>query len=250
MSTWTRGTVYAFDTETTGVDVHHDRIVTATVVKIVAGQLTDQRSWLINPGVEIPETATAVHGITTEHARENGTAPIIALPEIADVVAGVLRARLPLVAFNAAFDLSILEAELARHDIPTIASRVEAAQWHTLVDPFVLGRGIDNINKAYRKGRKYKLPDLCQRYGVPFTETHDATTDAVGAALLAIAIVEAEEYFAEHGPERLFKFQQTSRRADQRRFRQWVVDNGRTEEYGDIDDGWPLHSRLHQGVLA
>lgn len=247
---WRSTTLYAFDTETTGVDVHHDRIVTATVAKIENGEHVDSRSWLIAPEIEIPEQATAVHGITTAHAREHGTQPIVALTEIAEVIAAVLRSRSPLVVFNAAYDMSILDAELARHGIPTLDSHVPAGQWHTLIDPFVLGRGIDTVNKAFQKGRKYRLPDLCKRYGVPFTESHDATADAVGAALLAIAILDAEPYFDGHGPERLYTAQKTWRSADQKRFRDWVVKNGLTDQYGDIDGGWPLHTQLHQGVLA
>ena len=66
---WHEGTLYGFDVESTGVDVFTDRIVTATVVKIEGGQLADQRSWLVDPGISIPEAATKVHGITTERAR-------------------------------------------------------------------------------------------------------------------------------------------------------------------------------------
>ncbi len=70
--TWNAGPFLAFDTETTGVDVENDRVVTACLIKIVPGQLAETRNWLIDPGVEIPEAATAVHGVDTEKARNDG----------------------------------------------------------------------------------------------------------------------------------------------------------------------------------
>lgn len=58
-----------FDLETTGVDVTSARIVTAFVgVLSVDGTLISSRSWLADPGVEIPAGAAAIHGITTERA--------------------------------------------------------------------------------------------------------------------------------------------------------------------------------------
>ena len=248
--TWTTGTSYAFDVETTGVDVFTDRIVTATIVKIEAGHVADHRSWLIDPGIEIPEGATKVHGITTEHARANGLHPTEALAPIASTVAQILRARLPLAIMNAAYDLSILEAELERYELRTLRANLDDDAWHSLVDPMVLARGLDTINRAFRKGRKYKLPDLCARYGVPFTETHDAHADAIGAGLLAAAIYDSDSALAAMGPGRLFTAQRTWRREDQRRFRAWVIENGKEDQYTDIDEGWPMHTRLTTAVTA
>lgn len=57
-----------FDLETTGTDVCTDRIVQIGVQKLKA-DLTpsdDIKTRVINPGVHIPEGATAVHGITDE----------------------------------------------------------------------------------------------------------------------------------------------------------------------------------------
>ncbi len=250
MTAWRARTAYGIDFETTGVDVHHDRAVTCTIVRVDAGTLRNHRTWLINPGVEIPEGATAVHGITTERARTDGVDPAAAIAEIGTMVLSVLKASYPLVAFNAPFDLSLLEAELHRHGHETVTARTVPSDWHTVIDPMVLGRGLDTVNRGFRKGRKYKLPDLCERYNVPFTESHDATADATGATLLALAMLDSEPYFDAHDPKALFTAQQTWRREDQHRFREWVKREGRQAEYSDIDGGWPLHSRLLQEVPA
>ena len=69
-----------FDTETTGVRALKDRLVTAALVLRIDGasyrsgvSAPDQvATWLTDPGIEIPEQATAIHGITTEQARRDG----------------------------------------------------------------------------------------------------------------------------------------------------------------------------------
>lgn len=66
---WTNGPRVGFDTETTGVDVTTDRIVTAALVFREPGQEDKVMSWIINPGIEIPQGSIDVHGITNERAR-------------------------------------------------------------------------------------------------------------------------------------------------------------------------------------
>ncbi|MFM9597389.1 hypothetical protein ACKI1O_49625, partial [Streptomyces scabiei] len=69
---WAR-VVGVFDLETTGVDVVHDRIVTAHVGVLDAdGHVIDARDWLADPGVPIPAGAAAIHGVTAERARAEG----------------------------------------------------------------------------------------------------------------------------------------------------------------------------------
>ena len=246
---WHEGTLYGFDVESTGVDVFTDRIVTATVVKIEGGQLADQRSWLVDPGISIPEAATKVHGITTERARAEGVHPTEALGVIAQTVAGVLRARLPLVVFNAAYDLSLLESELARYDMASLRGALEDDHWTTVVDPMVLAKGLEHtIRRKFVKGRKFTLPDLCKRYDVPFTETHDATADATGATLLAAALAAEEPYFHEQGPIALHTLQKTWRREQMRGLREYFDKNG--TDHDGCDGGWPLHTRLLEAVPA
>ncbi len=76
-STWPLGPLLGFDTETTGVDPSGDRLVTAALVWRAEPQADGVRpqsvtTWLADPGVEIPEAAAAVHGVTTERARAEG----------------------------------------------------------------------------------------------------------------------------------------------------------------------------------
>ena len=60
MTGWQKVVWMAFDTETTGVDVERDRIVTACVgVGDPKLGTWHPKKWLINPGIEIPAEATA-----------------------------------------------------------------------------------------------------------------------------------------------------------------------------------------------
>src|SRR5690606_20907253 len=101
VTSWHRGPMLAFDTETTGPDPEDARVVTATCAWITPGQPPAVDTWLINPGVEIPEGATAVHGITTAQAEAEGRHPGEALIEIASLLAQAITDRVPIVAFNA-----------------------------------------------------------------------------------------------------------------------------------------------------
>ena len=180
---WHAGPLVGFDTETTGVDVATDRIVTAAVVvRDAAG--TRARTWLIDPGVPIPESATAVHGITTADVRAHGRRPGDALEEVAAALATAWRAGVPVVAFNASFDLSLLDAELRRHRLATVDQRLGRAA-APVIDPLVLDRAVDR----YRPGKR-RLGDLCAVYGVATPDAlHAAHVDVVATLDLLAAIV-------------------------------------------------------------
>ena len=81
MTNW--GRLAVFDVETTGIDVETAHIVSACVAVLEAdGEVVDRWDWLADPGVEIPEGASAVHGITTERARALGRPAVDVVAEI------------------------------------------------------------------------------------------------------------------------------------------------------------------------
>src|SRR5687768_15652768 len=98
--TWHQGPLLGFDTESTGVNVWADRIVTTALVDITPGQRPQLHTELINPGVEIPTEATAVHGITTDHATQHGRPPAEVLFEVTGALALAMNRGVPIVAAN------------------------------------------------------------------------------------------------------------------------------------------------------
>ncbi|MGC4175946.1 exonuclease domain-containing protein [Demequina sp.] len=182
--TWLDEPMVGFDTETTGVSTAHDRIVTAALITRTGSGDPTQRTWLIDPGIPIPERATEVHGISTAHAREHGQSPADALAEIADLLASALGSGVPVVGFNVQYDLSILEAELARNGLPTLSQRLPSGI-RPVVDPLVLDRHLDR----WRRGKR-KLIDMCGTYGVPVVadDLHAADADVLATLDLVRAI--------------------------------------------------------------
>lgn len=175
---WTSLRLVAFDVETTGTDPEQARIVTATVALVGGGLATEAFSTIVNPGIEIPDEATAVHGISTEQARLQGQEPKVALPAIVAALRPVHTARYPLVIFNARYDLTVLDRELRRRGFPRLDLGGVC-----VIDPYVVDKHLDR----YRRGSR-KLDAICAHYGAKLEEAHDATSDAVAAARVAWVI--------------------------------------------------------------
>jgi DNA polymerase-3 subunit epsilon len=217
---WSDGPLLGFDTETTGVDVDHDRIVTAALVRRDAAG-THVRTWLVDPGIEIPEPAAAIHGVTTEHAREHGGPPRPALDEIATMLADAFRQGVPVVAYNAAFDLCLLDAELRRHQLPTLPDRLLGAA-RPVIDPLVLDRAEDR----YRQGKR-KLVDLCGYYQVVEQGAlHSADVDVVATLDVLERIVGRFPHLADLDLDTLHEYQVTAHQAWAEGFNAWRAEKG------------------------
>jgi DNA polymerase-3 subunit epsilon len=237
MTRWYAGPLASFDTETTGVDVERDRIVTAAlVVQRQAGGPHERREWLVDPGVPIPAGATEVHGITDAMARARGRAPGPVLEEVARALAGTAGAGIPLVVMNAPFDLTLLDRELRRHRGTPLSAYAAGAPLLVL-DPRVLDKHLDR----YRKGRR-TLTDLCGHYGVLLDGAHDASEDASAALEVVRAIARrfAERLDTFTVPE-LHLRQAVWHAAQARGLERWFARNGEPEH---VDPAWPLRERL------
>ena len=70
-ATFDASRMLSFDLETTSPNPREARIVTSALVRI-DGRDVSSTEMLADPGVEIPEAATKVHGISTEKARAEG----------------------------------------------------------------------------------------------------------------------------------------------------------------------------------
>lgn len=179
MNHWS-DTLAVFDTETTGINTRDDRLVTAYVGVIGSdGTLVESHSWLANPGVPIPERAADVHGITTERAVAEGADAATVIGEVVGVLRELLARPLPLVVYNASFDLSLLYHEARRHGVPPLDDP------KPVIDPLVIDRALD----PYRKGKR-TLDTVSAHYGVTNPAAHDAEGDAVTTGLVVHRLVE------------------------------------------------------------
>jgi DNA polymerase III subunit epsilon len=161
----------AVDTETTGFDPalgHH--VIEVACVPIDDGEIGTPWSRLVNPGIDIPAEAVAVHGITNQMVR--------GAPRAAEVAAE-LEARCAgriLVFHNAAFDLQFLNADFklsvfdglpALADLPLFGPR--------LIDTLGLARGFFGLGGN-------GLGVLAARLGEEAGTAHRAEGDALTTA--------------------------------------------------------------------
>lgn len=153
--------------------------MTATVSLVGGGLPIDSTSWLADPGVEIPEAATGVHGVTTDEAREQGRPAPEVVREIVEVLADATAQGTPIVAFNARYDLTMLDREARRHDVIPLSERGHDV---LVIDPLIIDKQLDR----YRKGKR-TLTAVCQVYDVALSEddAHAADADAIAAARVA-----------------------------------------------------------------
>lgn len=175
---WHTGSLVGFDLETTGKNPHEARVVTASIVVLdPSGQLRAAAEWLIDPEVEIPAEAAAVHGVSTEHAQTHGMDATQGIGEIVATLLEFMYHRVPIVAYNGVYDFTVLTAEMARREMGELSVV-------GVIDPYVLDKQVD----TYRKGKR-TLEAVSEHYGVTLDAAHTSQADSIAAAHVAQAMV-------------------------------------------------------------
>ncbi|MER7500490.1 3'-5' exonuclease [Nonomuraea pusilla] len=230
---WHKGMLCAFDLETTGIDVEHDRIVTACI-SLINGTTGEAitKTLLADPGIDIPQAATEVHGITTEHAREHGDAPATVAGLLADTLMGRVYEGIPIVGCNISYDLTLLDRETRRHGLPPLADRFLSAL-PCAIDVYVLDKHVDK----WRKGSR-KLTALCDHYAVRIDGAHDASHDAIAAARVAYRIAQRYPHIAAMPLHELHALQVKAKAEQARSFRQYLIKQGKAHD--DVREEWPI----------
>lgn len=222
--------VGVFDLETTGVDVRSDRVVTAHVGLLDAsGEVIRARDWLADPGIDIPEGATAVHGITTMRARTEGRPAGEAVAEIVEALRALLDAGIAVVAYNAAYDFSLLKYEALRHGIPPLVSPAP------VIDPLVLDKRCDR----WRRGKR-TLEVVAAHYAVRLGSAHEASSDAIAAGRVAQALAERYAAWLPTTATELHTSQIAWARAQAASLTDYFIRIGRIDPDDPIDGTWPV----------
>lgn len=145
------------DVETTGLSPENERVCEVGAIKYVAGKEQDRFQSLVQPNCRVSEGARAQHHITDEMLRDAPTFEKIA-PDLRRFLAGSI-----LVAQNAGFDLSFLNAEFQRAGMARLALPA--------VDTITLARRV-------RPGLwSYNLDNLARQFKVDFTQRHRSIGD-------------------------------------------------------------------------
>lgn len=154
-----------FDLEATGLNKRADRIVSIALVRYDPSGSVEQVNYLLNPGMPIPEEATAIHGITDADVKD---APGFA--EMAEILEAHF-AGADLAGYNVlGYDIPLLTEEFAR------ASR-----------PFALeGRRILDAQRIFFRNEPRDLSAALRYY---CGEDHDQSHDALGDVLATIRVL-------------------------------------------------------------
>ncbi len=150
------------DVETTGTDVRTDRIVEIAVLKFLPDGSRRPRCRRVNPGIPIPEAATAIHGIRDEDVQGE--------PRFDQIAARLVRFldNCDLCGFNLKrFDLKLILAELERS-----GQRLEL-DGRSIIDPL----------QIYHDRERRDLAAAVRFYcGREHADAHGASADAMAAA--------------------------------------------------------------------
>jgi len=138
-------TFVAFDLETTGLNPHADRIVEVAAVRFRGAEVLGTRSWLVHPGIPVPEDAREVHGIGDEMLADAPSFPPV-YGEFLEFVKGSV-----LLAHNAPFDVGFLRAEAVRRgaslpDNPVLDTLPLARSWFPGQPSYRLGRLVESLS--------------------------------------------------------------------------------------------------------
>ena len=160
---WDRRSYAALDVETTGLDAFRDRVVEIGIVSFSfdrEGALIEEKSWasLVNPGIPIPASATAIHGITD---LDISASPFFR--ELCDDLASLLDGKV-MVAHNAPFDAGFIGEEFSRIG--------RSAPFSEIADTLIL------LRQAVPNLLSYNLGKAAYVLGVNTGTSHRALDDA------------------------------------------------------------------------
>jgi DNA polymerase III subunit epsilon len=150
--------IVGFDLETTGVDCFNDVPVSYAIVGPDLRMVE-----YINSVTEIPDEASAIHGITVEMI-QNGPSLVEAIDLIADTLLEVWRLGGAILGMNVSYDLTMVSCICE-----SMGRELEIGR---VIDILVIDRHYDK----YRKGSR-KLSALAEHYGVSLENAHSADAD-------------------------------------------------------------------------
>ena len=162
----------AIDTETTGLDPSHARVVQLAAVQIDGIEIQAERHFqeLVNPGIHIPEKTTAIHHISDEDIADAHT--------FRTVWGGFDSFTGPrvLVGYRTGFDISVLKRECALAEI----------EWRDRY--WICVQALARLLTSQQLATE-SLESLADRFDITITDRHTALGDARAAAEIWAAMI-------------------------------------------------------------
>ena len=226
----------AFDTETTGLDARSARLLQIGAVKLSGSAIEPGARFerLINPGVPIPKSASAIHGIAD--ADVAGAPPFKTV--IADLEAFLGSAVL--IGHTLSYDMAILKREYA----------LAGAVWRPprLLDIRLLAE------IAVPTLAQFDLDRICEWLGVEIEGRHTAMGDALAAAHAFVALI---PHLRQRGIRTLAEAEAASRRRAEGQARAAgalpAPENSVSDDAGAVlarVDSYPYRHRVREVMSA
>jgi DNA polymerase-3 subunit epsilon len=137
---------------------------------------------------------------------------------------------IPLVIYNAPYDLTVVDRETRRHKMTPFADAL-AGHAVMVIDPLVLDKHVDQ----YRKGKR-TLTAACDHYGVTLDGAHDSSFDALAAMRVAWKIAVTYPSIATMTLAGLHDLQEKAKADQAAGFQDYLRRQGKDEV---IDGAWP-----------
>lgn len=154
------------DLETTGGNHGKDKIIEVGMVKLVGTKITETKSFLINPEMQIPDFIQKLTGISQKSVKN---AEIIEnlIDEIVEFIDDDI-----LVAHNTSFDVPFLNGTLRKLDRPELENRVICTNVMTKhLIPEILNSNLNYLSRLFK---------------IDHTKAHRAEDDALATAKLLV----------------------------------------------------------------
>lgn len=246
---WTEALMLGCDTETTGQDPCTAHLVTGTAVISTGPDAQPETfEWLADPGIEIPEEAAAVHGVTTAMARESGRPERDVIADMLEWLAGHWSPSSPLAIYNASYDLTLLDRRGRAHGL---LGEQGLTIRGPILDPLIWDRMHPSTRfrkTAHVGGRT--LTNVTAFYGCPIDPdaAHNSTADTLAVIALARAAGRRHRDIGALSPRDLYVWTRANARKWGHEMTAYL--QGKAREEGELSDeeialivregDWPL----------
>ncbi len=159
-----------FDLETTGLKPDTHEIIEIGAIRVNRDSDNhDTFQALVRPSKKIPKKITELTGITQEMVERDGDFIETSLPQFIEFVG-----ELPLVAFNAEFDMAFLKAAIQKNQAGALANNHVSC-------------ALKMARRAWPGRKSYRLSDLASDGGLSAEGTHRALDDCKRAMIVYTA---------------------------------------------------------------
>jgi DNA polymerase-3 subunit epsilon len=160
------------DTETSGLNVRTDHILSIALFEIIDGQIDIARcrKWIVFQPETAPTAATAIHGILPSETRK-GMDEKKVLEELIPLLTGAI-----VVGHHIRFDASMLNEAMLRHFKTKFCNRMVDTASMAMNELIAFHRS------GYANQRPPSLDEVCSQLNLPVVARHTAEGDAFLAA--------------------------------------------------------------------